>query len=270
LSLNGTKIVITDNGEVYINGNLELNNCLGEIAITPKKNKVILCDIIDNDSNQFLRLLDVSANTEIQCSIATKSIMSYDVRIYVKQEDILSEIEFIELNNKIMAVPRTITNVLENASKLFNGVVIQNVLGSCVASVMPRTRTCYQIRIPEMKGYQVIDAKYDKNVLIIIGNKKGKYDKFIFKLADDFLSYDYRKVEDMPYLGINFIVLDNGIVVHINEDEEIEIFSNKIGKNNVKIINGKDISIDMRLYSDGTKVIFSEKNKLYRIQMKSD
>lgn len=196
--------------------------------------------------------------------------MSYGGRIYVKQNDKLSEIEFIELPNKILISSSAVTSIQENATKLFDGVVIQNVLGSCVASMLPQYRTCHQVLLPEMKGYQIIDAKYDKNVLIIIANKKGKYDKFIFTLSEDFKTYEMRKVGDVTYCGINFTVLDNGVVIHVNEDEEMEIFLNKIGKNNVKVIDSSSIRGDMRLFADGTNVLFSEKNKIYKIKMKSD
>lgn len=273
LSINGTRVITTDIGSIYINGNLELNNKNVHISITPVKNKVIACGItFDDDSEETgkLNLLDVSENKSIPCDITANDMMSYDGRVYVKQGDKLSEIEFIELNSKILVAATVVTNVQENASKMFNGVVIQNVLGSCVASVMPQSKTCHQILIPEIKGYQVVDAKYEKNILVIVANKKGKYDRFVFKLSEDFKSYDLRKIDDISYVGINFTVLDNGVVVYVNEDEEIEIFVNKMGKNNVKVIDSRSISGDMRLFSDGVKVLFSEKNKIYQIQMKSD
>lgn len=272
LSINGTRVLVTDEGGIYVNGSLEINHKDSNIAITPKKNLVIDCSIVhsDDDESDKLKLLNVTTNKPIDCDINADDMMSYDGRIYVKQADKIAEIEFIELTDRVLVAAHVVTNTLENATKLFNGVVIQNVLGSCVASVMPQSKTCHQVIIPEMKGYQIIDAKYEKNVLVIIGNKKGKYDKFIFKLSSDFKSYELRKVDDVTYSGINFTVLDNGVAVHLNEDDEIEIFVNKCGKNNVKVIDSRSISGDMRLYSDGVKVLFAEKNKMYRIQMKGD
>lgn len=271
LSINGVRVIYTDSGGVYVNGNLELNAKGNDFAITEKKNTVINCSIVfDDEGNGKLRLLDINKNASIDCDINADEIMSYDGRVYVKQQDKIAEIEFIELGDKILVAAPTVTNVLENATKLFSGVVIQNVLGSCVASVMPQSKTCHQILIPEVKGYQIVDAKYEKKVLIVIANKKGRYDKFIFKLSDDFKTYELRKVDDVSYTGINFTVLDNGVVVHANEEEEIEIFLNKLGKNNVKVIDSRNVTGDMRLYSDGVKVLFAEKDKMYRMQMKSD
>jgi serine/threonine protein kinase len=272
ISINGTRVITTATGGVYINGNKEMVTTDTEIAITSKYNKVMCCglDIEDEEEVGLLKIWDVKDNKQVACNITASDIMSYEGRIYVKQYDKLSEIEFIELPNKVLISSTIVTNIQENATKLFDGVAIQNVLDSCVASVFPKTKTCHQILIPEMKGYRVIDAKYDKNLLVIIANKKGKYDKFIFKLSEDFNSYELRKIDDISYTGINFTVLDNGVVIHINENEEIEIFLNKIGKNNVKVIDSSSIRGDMRLFHDGAKVLFSEKEKIYRIQMKSD
>jgi hypothetical protein len=124
------------------------------------------------------------------------------------------------------------------------------------------------VQCPEFKGYQIIDAKYDNNVLIVIGSRKGKYDKFILKFDEKFSTYSLRKVDDISYSGINFAVLENGIVVHINDNEEVEIFSNKKDANTVKVVDSPVISGDMRLFSDGVRVVFSKGKKMYRLKMK--
>jgi len=200
--------------------------------------------------------------------IKADDIMSYKDRIYIKNKDMISEIKFIEMGNNIHAVPGHIGNVMENATKLYDGVIIQNILGSFVASVFPTTGVHYQIQCPEFQGYQIIDAKYRDNVLIVIASKKGKYDKFILRFDDKFSSYSMRKVDDISYHGINFTVLANGIVIHINESEELEIFSNKKDSKTIKIIDSPVISGDMKLFSDGMQTVFAKEEKLYRLKMK--
>jgi len=103
---------------------------------------------------------------------------------------------------------------------------------------------------------------------MVIASKKGKYDKFILKFDDKFSSYSLRKVDDISYVGINFAVLDNGLVVHINENEELEIFSNKKDSGTVKVIDHDIIQGDMKLFSDGVQVMFSKGKKLYKLRMK--
>ena len=266
LSLFGIKLTQTASGLYKDSKTIstdEDNTCL---AITPKNNIIIEGKIVDDK----LILKDVLNNKILDCNISAEKIMSYDGRIYIKNNDILSEINFIEIPNNLQAVPHTIGNVMEHATQVYDGVVIQNMLGSFVASISPQSKTCYQIIIPEFEGYKIIEAKYDNQVLMVIGNKKGKYDKFIIKLNSEFNSYLIRKVDDIFYSGINFVVLDNGIVIHINENEELEIFSNKKDKNTIKVISNSIITGDMRLFKNGTQVLFSRKNILYRLKTKGD
>jgi hypothetical protein len=234
------------------------------IAITPLLNKVISATLVDGDV-----LLYNSSDEEVPThSIKADDMMSYKDRIYIKNNDMISELNFVEIGKKVHAVPKHVGNVMENATKFYDGVIIQNVLGSFMASLFPSAGVHYQIQCPEFKGYQIIDAKYRDNVLIVIASQKGKYDKFILKFDDKFSSYSVREVKDISYVGINFTVLDNGLVIHINENEELEIFSNKKESATVKVIDNSAISGDMKLFSDGMQVIFAKGKKLYKLEMK--
>ena len=264
LSIDGNRTTITSKG-FYIEQKRtnQINNNI-HVAITPLTNKVITASLIDGN----ISLYNSSDETTPQHNIKAEEIMSYKGRIYIKNSDVVSEISFVEMGKNIHVVPKPVANVMENATKFYDGVIVQNVLGSFVASIFPESGMHYQIQCPEFKEYQIIDAKYRDNVLIVIGSKKGEYDKFILKFDDKHASYSLRKVEDISYCGINFTVLENGIVAHINENEEIEIFSNKKESNTLKVINDDVISGDMKLFNDGVKVLFSKGKKLYSLKMK--
>ena len=265
ISVNGTRITITSN-DLYINNKKisQKYNKNMHVAITPLMNKVISASLINGNI-----VLYNSSDGEVPThDIKADDIMSYKDRVYIRNNDMVSELSFVEMGKKIHAVPKHVGNVMENSTKFYDGVIIQNVLGSFVASVFPTEGVHRQIQCPEFKGYQVIDAKYRDNVLIVIASQKGKYNKFILKFDDKFSSYSLRKVVDISYVGINFIVLDNGVAVHINEDEELEIFSNKKDSSTIKVIDNSLISGDMKLFNDGMQVMFSKGKKLYKLKMK--
>ena len=268
LSVDGTRVTVAAKG-IYINNKLVAEKDVknSHIAITPLSNQVIATKIVKSVDDGYLLMSNLSGGEKLEGNISVEDIMSYKGRVYIKNKDIISELRFVEFG-KIHVIPMAVANVMENATKLYDGVVIQNVLGSFMASIFPTAGTHYQIQCPEFKGYQLIDAKYDSNVLIVIGSKKGKYDKFILKFDDKFSTYSIRKIEDISYSGINFAVLENGIVVHINDNEEVEIFSNKKDANKVKVIDSSAISGDMRLFNDGVKIVFAKGKKLYRLKTK--
>lgn len=263
LSFDNNKITILSNNDIFINNKKQINTNYKYICITTN-NKIVGAKI----ENKFLKLYNISEKKEITCNISAEEIMSYNSNLFIKNKDNFSEIEFIEIGNNIQAVPKIIANVMENATQIYNGTIIQNMLGRFIISIFPHKKSHYQLNIPELDNYRIIDAKYDNKVLIIIGVKKGKYDKFIFKINDNFSTYSLRKETDINYCGINFIVLDNGIVIHINENEELELFNNNKESISVKIIDSDIISGDMKLFQDGIKVLFSKNRKLYKLKMK--
>ena len=265
ISENGTRATITTN-DLYISQKKisQTYNKNTHIAITPLSNKIISASLVDG----YVLLYNSSDGATPKHDIKADDMMSYKDRIYIKNKDIISELEFIEMGKNIHVIPKHVGNVMENATKFYDGVIIQNILGSFVASIFPSSGLHYQIQCPEFKSYQIIDAKYRDKVLIVIAVQKGKYDKFILKFDDKFSSYSLRKVNDISYTGINFAVLENGITVHINENEEIEIFSNKKDANTVKVIDNDAIHGDMKLFNDGVQVIFAKGKKLYKLKMK--
>ncbi len=267
ISIDGTRATITSN-DLYIGHNKIVQTCNKNmhIAVTPLTNKVLSAVLIDGD----VLMHNSSDGTTPNHNIKADDIMSYAGRVYIKNGDMVSELDCVEMGNNVHIIPKHVGNVMENATKFYDGVIIQNVLGSFVASIFPAPGVHHQIQCPEFKGYQVIDAKYKDKVLMVIASKKGKYDKFILKFDDKFSSYSLRKVDDISYVGINFTVLENGLVIHINENEELELFSNHKDKNTVKVIDNSLISGDMKLFNDGVQVVFAKGKKLYKLKMKGE
>jgi len=66
---------------------------------------------------------------------------------------------------------------------------------------------------------------------------------------------------------VNFVTLDNGIVILIYDDQ-MEIFSNNPDSIKVKIIKDKELNSDMKLCKRGVSTRYFIGNKLYSIGMK--
>ena len=52
--------------------------------------------------------------------------------------------------------------------------------GDNLAEGLQEDGTTVNIDLPELEGYRVIDAKYSKNILLLILEKKGKYFRYVF------------------------------------------------------------------------------------------
>jgi serine/threonine protein kinase len=213
--------------------------------------------------NGKLVLTNVRMQKKVDCDIVAEKIMAYDGRLYAKSGENILEIQFFGAEAQPVVGQRLAGKVLPQATHLFHGVAIQNMLGTYYASTFPDEGKCVQQRLAFLDGYRIIEAKFERGVLMVIGTKKGKYDRFVFDVANE----EIRIVKDVSNTGLNFTVRDNGICVCINEQEQVEVFhKNKINK--LKIIDDPVIHGGMRLFTDGGRVLFADGDKLYSFKMR--
>ena len=216
--------------------------------------------------NKCLRLRNLSARSAIEIELAADALMSYDGRVYCKSGDDICEIELMEMpSGKIRASARKVASVMPESTRLFSGVVMQDMLGTWFASVFPAPGRSHQLRIPELAGWKLVDARYDGRVLMIVGARKGAYRRWVLILKQDYSGYECRETCDISYAGLNFVVLDTGVCAHLNEDEKLELFSNSIGSTQKKVVESSALDAGMTLFKCGGSVAFSRGKKLYRL-----
>jgi len=216
-----------------------------------------------------LQLHNVSMGVPValMAELSADGVMSYDGNIYVKNGDSIFLLVFIAAGGVIKGATHRICGVLENATKLFDGVVIQYLLGACYA-YMFKEKACYQVHVKELDSVRVIDAKFDNKVLMVIGFLAGTYDKYIIRFADDYQSYDLRVEKDIGPSGLNFVVLPKGICAHLNGKDEMELFSNAKGSASIKVIDDPAIDGNIKLFREGNQVVFSRAETIYSIELK--
>lgn len=259
----GNDIVLTSKG-LYAHQKLDkFVPPSAKLAITPKNGHVIATW----QENGNVKLYDARQRRFIDNNFICESITTYDGRIYIKNSISVFEIIFIELASGIQVTINLVAQVLPYATRLYDGVLIQNMLGSYYCSVFPKAGISYQIQLREIDGYKILGAKFDKGVLMIVGEKKGKYDRFVFRFDINYDSYDIKVIKDISLEELNFITLDNGLCVFINEKEQLEIFRAKKDSTDTKVIEDV-ISGDMKLFAKGTTIIFAEGTKLNFLTMK--
>lgn len=231
---------------------------------TPKQDHWITAEVI----NGQLELVDRTTGKQLVNMYNVDSTMSYKGRIYYQSQHSINEVEYLELATGTLISPRKVSSILENGTTLYQGVAIQNLLGGYYASLFPDSGTCYEVRIKELDKYRVIDARYDYGVLVVIAEKGGKYDRFVFRMATDYKSYDVRIASDISTHDINFTVLDTGVALLVNENEELELFSNRKDSSAMKVVFDPAIDGSCKLSSKGGQAFFTKGDKLYKFTLK--
>jgi hypothetical protein len=262
LNVNNVDMVLTEQG-FYIGDKVDRKvSCKSAIAVTPVMQHIISAVV----NNGMTRVYDITMGKDIEVSFDADQVFSIDNRLYAKKTDSIYEITFTEVAHKLIPGITLVSNILEMSTKVYDGVVIQDLLNSYHVSLFPASGQHQQVKVAELSGYRIIDAKYRNRVLMVVVEKKGNYSKMIFKF-DDAFTYDVRKIDGITYSAINFTVLDNGICVHINEKEEIELFFNKKGKNDIKVVQDDSLA-DAKLFSNGNLTLIAKDDILYSIKMK--
>jgi hypothetical protein len=233
------------------------------LGFTPRMNQMIAA---------WLRagrvvLYDVAAGRPLPDEMEAEALTSYDGRLYVKNGTTLYELEFLELPSGVRAAAKPIGNVMAHATQLYDGAALQSVLGACYVSLFPRSGRCHPVPIPEMDGHRIVDARFENGVLMLVGVRDGRYDRLILRFDDHHRTYDVRAATDIAYTGLNFTVLDNGVCVHVNENEELELFSNRPGSQGMKVIADPAVQ-GMRLFNHGTQVLGCRGDTLFAVSLR--
>lgn len=257
----GKHVFVTENGTVYKNRTFKFDG--HKIAFSPTKN--VPYSIKQDGDFIEVQCLEDSTITKLQ--FAADKLMYYGGRVYVKSSRNIYEFNIVEMPNKTNFSFIPVANVSEFSTRMYNGVAIQNLFNNCFISIFPKSKNHNSVKIQELNDYKITEAKYEEGILMVVGNKKGKYDRLVFRFDKDF-NYDVRTVQDISPTGLNFTVLDNGLCVSINESEAIEIFSRVKGSPDIKTLSDDVLGANMRLFSDGQQVLFARGSEIFSFSMK--
>lgn len=237
-----------------------------EVVFTPLEGHPILVRIEDNRV-RFKSLALPDPKIELDCT----DMMITNNTLFLKYNEKLMEIAFKVFNGTIHPIVKQIWKIEANSSQLFSNVVVQDVLGKKYLAIpLPQyDKSSFIVKpVHELDDYQIMDAKYENKICVLTGHRKGKYTRFVIIFDEKHNNYKIRIENDIDYSPINFTCLDNGVCVMITHDDAVEIFLNRIDKDDVKRIEDPVINSTMRLTHKGNQVLFFRDNKLYEIKMR--
>ncbi len=213
-------------------------------------------------------LREASGGQDVRAGFSADEISAHEGRLYARQGGNLAEIILLAVGKHIVAQPRIVGQVLPHATQLFPGVALQSLLGAVYASLLPASGVCYQLRLKELDGYQIIDAKLSGTVLGVWRARAGVYDRLIYRFADDFSGYDVKITPDVTLTGANFVTLASGVCLLLNEQDELEIFPRHAHAPGCKVLPDNDTLRDAKLYGDGRQALLARGRTLYLCTMK--
>jgi len=124
------------------------------IGSTRRLNREVLGEIVDG----HLALTALEDGTRIPLSLAAREVTAFAGQITVRTRDKLVQIHLHDIGGRVVASPTIIADVLPNATRLFSGVAILDLLGAVWALIPRRTGGCDRTRLTALDGVRVLDA----------------------------------------------------------------------------------------------------------------
>lgn len=185
-------------------------------------------------------------------------------RIYAVGETAVSEVVFNEVNGTVRATVRKVGSIADlPTTRVYPGCVVQNLLGKYLLSIFPESGKCYQHQLPELEGWQILDAKCESGVFVVCAEQHGQYKMLMYRIGQHALD----SVEICrEHSDVNFAVTDRGIVAIMEPGGMLRICSNRIGSTNIRRIQFPEP--DMLLFARDNKIVGAMGSRLYDIIMK--
>jgi len=265
----GIRIVYTGS-KVYIGKNtthipIDINS---EFIFSPVSGNPLEVGV---DKNDMLLIRDVLTMKSLCVSpLKAQRIMVIKNRLYVINNGKLTEIKIRELGGKTIPVCETSWDILPNSSQFFNNMIVSDALGTKFFYFLYAEGKCLSIKAPnEIQPYNIINAKYENGVVILIGFKSGKYDRIIIKYQDErFQNWNIDIEPNIMMSDINFISFRKGedyIIVELKSNDELEISTLK--SDTKKVLKNVGLG-QVPLCNNLADVFIYQGSKLYQLKTK--
>ncbi|MFY0539926.1 hypothetical protein [Nannocystis pusilla] len=136
---------------------LEFRDCAAGavvVGLTKRQARPVLASVADGEA-----VLREPGGARLPPSLASSEMMASGGAIYLRCRDKIVEVVAGEVDKTVLLGTRVAARVLENASRLFEGVALQSLLGEPHATFFPEPGRCFQAFLPELRGAKVMEAK---------------------------------------------------------------------------------------------------------------
>lgn len=200
----------------------------------------------------------------VLATIPSEAQMCCNGNLYSLHNGRMYENSFASFGSRTIHVQKEIAQVFRSATRLYEGVAVQDILRTCWMAIPFETQRCVNIHIPQLDGRRILSAKYENGKCITVSEYHGRYLRHIFIFNEDHTSYDYAELEEDGFGEVNFTVLQNGVCVHAIAEDAIQVFK---GLDLVKELIDPLFNTGNPLSTDGINVFFIQDNKFYKVSM---
>lgn len=213
-----------------------------------------------------LRLEQLEDGKQIPCNVAAEMLLSYNNQLYTKVGGALHRIKLMRVTKGVLVAPQLAANVMPYATTLYDGVALQDMLGMPHATFFPATDRTATVSLPDLKGFKILDAKYERGLLVVSAAQQGCYTVRFYRPSTTGEATPIRVLDDVRDHDINVVVLANGICAFIHEDW-LGLFDIQHPQNRKRVVD-PSVGQDMRLVAQGTRLLFTRGKEIFQLKTK--
>lgn len=241
-----------------------------KIRLNDNTKKVLFCPVAGGSMITATRMGNIVEFAELYSGDKIESIRSNDLferngAIYTVTNGTLIEHTFTTIGTKLIDRPKTVENISNLTAKIYPGCVIQDLLGKKYLTIPYALGRSFSKYLPGLDHVRIIDAKSDKNITIIVGEKKGQYNRYVVVFDRKYQNMDIRVDEDIAYDPINFAVLDNGLCLLLSSPNQIQLFSTAA---QYETLDDPPFDSSMPLFATPKGFYFINGNTIHQIKRK--
>jgi hypothetical protein len=256
----GVNYVVTHSSLYAGNNKLGVHDPSKKVLFCPASGGNIVISRKGGNAVEF-SLVDGTSIT----SIRTSDIFERNGAIYTVTNGGLLENTFVQMGSKTIHRMKTVENVSNLSAKIYHGCVIQDLLGKKYLTIPYEIGKCFSKCLAGLDHVRIIDAKSDKNVTVIIGEEKGKFNRYVVVFDKKYQNFEIRVDEDIPYEPINFAVLGNGLCLLLTANDQIQLFSTA---NQFETLDNPPFDASMPLFSTPNGFFFINGSTIHQIKRK--
>ncbi len=247
--------------QAHLDGGVSVAVSQGDkIIYTPRTLQPMLAHIEQGQ----LRLMNLHTQTPLSLNLKADHLLLSGHQLFCAQQNQLTAIKLHELNQHCVAAPGSSWNIMPRAHQVLDGLLYQNLLGEPYL-LLPQAQACSMIHVPELRGYHIIEGKFEAGVAMLMGYQHGQYDLLCLRFSEDLQHYQWDVTASVEQAQINFVALDNGVVVQLTQEGELTLRHRL--HNTERQIRDPAIRSDMRLCQHDAQVLAYQAHHLYSLKL---
>ncbi|MCA9542426.1 MAG: hypothetical protein KC620_26195, partial [Myxococcales bacterium] len=201
-----------------------------------------------------LTLRDLRAHQTLSFGMAVDALTSAEGRLYALACDRLVELALHAVGPGLVVAPRVVAHLARHATRLYPGLVVQALRGVTFLGFFDAAGGCAMVPVPPLAGHRVVEAIGARGVAALIGERDGRYDRFLVRL-DAFGQPEVQVDADVASPAVDLCVLDTGVCVLREADGALTLFPRRAGEPGRKTI-AADLPAALRLVPRGSRLGF--------------